>query len=97
MAGTNYVIATRDNGDNRLYYYTGSEAFHGGNLLGNVLEAKRFRTWDALMDFLRTAYDYAMGFSVIEIPNCTFKALEESKSGDGVLYSKYHDPNYAIR
>lgn len=37
-----YVICSRDNGTNRLVYYTGTSTFHGDVYFGNVLEAKRF-------------------------------------------------------
>ena len=92
-----WVIANRDNGTNRLCYYTGKYTFHGDMWLGDVLEAKRFASWAELIDFLSTTYDFDLGFSVIEIMDVTFEKLEESKAGDRDLYSKFHDPNYAIR
>ena len=39
----NYVICSRNNGTNRLVYYTGTTTFHGVLYYGNVLEAKRFK------------------------------------------------------
>ena len=38
-----YLLANGQPGD-RAVYYTGQQAFHGGELWGNVNEAKRFET-----------------------------------------------------
>lgn len=35
-----YVLCSRDNGTNKLVYYTGEDTCHGGLYYGNVLEAK---------------------------------------------------------
>lgn len=90
----NYVICSRDNGSNTLVYYTGTESFHGGSYYGNVLEAKRFKSLQEVAELItKPSSEFYLGFNVINIADCTFKAIEENKE----LYEKYHNPNYAIR
>ena len=90
----NYVICSRDNGANRLVYYTGTESFHGGLYYGDVLEAKRFNSLQEVAELIaKPSSDFYLGFNVINIADVTFKAIEENKE----LYEKYHNPNYAIR
>ena len=90
----NYVICSRDNGANRLVYYTGTESFHGGLYYGDVLEAKRFNNLQEVAELIaKPSSDFYLGFNVINIADVTFKAIEENKE----LYEKYHNPNYAIR
>ena len=90
----NYVICSRDNGSNTLVYYTGTEAFHGGSYYGNVLEAKRFKSLQEIAELIaKPSSEFYLGFNVINIADCTFKAIEENKE----LFEKYHNPNYAIR
>lgn len=89
-----YIICSRDNGSNRLVYYTGTESFHGGLYYGNVLEAKRFDSLQEISELIaKPSSEFYLGFNVIGIADVTFKAIEENKE----LYEKYHDPNYAIR
>ena len=89
-----YVICSRDNGSNRLVYYTGTESFYGGSYYGDVLEAKRFNNLQEVAELIaKPSSEFYLGFNVIGIADVTFKAIEENKS----LYEKYHDPNYAIR
>ena len=89
-----YVICSRDNGTNRLVYYTGTESFYGGSYYGDVLEAKRFNNLQEVAELIaKPSSEFYLGFNVIGIADVTFKAIEENKS----LYEKYHDPNYAIR
>ena len=89
-----YVICSRDNGTNRLVYYTGTESFYGGSYYGDVLEAKRFNNLQEIAELIaKPSSEFYLGFNVIGIADVTFKAIEENKS----LYEKYHDPNYAIR
>ena len=89
-----YVICSRDNGTNRLVYYTGKEEFHGDSYYSNVLEAKRFNNLQEVADLIaKHSSEFYLGFNVINIADCTFKAIEENEE----LYVKYHDPNYAIR
>ena len=89
-----YVICSRDNGSNRLVYYTGTESFYGGSYYGDVLEAKRFNNLQEIAELIaKPSSEFYLGFNVIGIADVTFKAIEENKS----LYEKYHDPNYAIR
>ena len=90
----NYVICSRDNESNTLVYYTGTESFHGGSYYGNVLEAKRFKSLQEIAELIaKPSSEFYLGFNVINIADCTFKAIEENKE----LYEKYHNPNYAIR
>ena len=90
----NYVICSRDNGTNRLVYYTGRTTFYGSLYYGNVLEAKRFSSLQEIADLIaEPSSEFYLGFNVINIADCTFKAIEENKE----LYEKYHNPNYAIR
>lgn len=90
---TYYVIATKDGGSNRLFYYTGEEAFHGGDLLGNVLEAKRFTSQDGIVEFLSNHKNFwFLGINIIGIAGVTFEAIANNKE----LYEKYHNPLYAI-
>ena len=90
----NYVICSRDNGTNRLVYYTGAKSFHGGSYYGNVLEAKRFNNLQEVAELIaKPSSEFYLGFNVINISDCTFKAIEGNKE----LYEKYHNPNYAIR
>lgn len=89
-----YVICSRDNGTNRLVYYTGTTTFHGDLYYGNVLEAKRFDSLEEVAELIKKPTSgFYLGFNVIGIADVTFKAIEENKE----LYELYHDPNYAIR
>lgn len=89
-----YVICSRDNGTNRLVYYTGTTTFHGDLYYGNVLEAKRFDSLQEVAELIaKPSSEFSLGFNVICIADVTFKAIEENKE----LYEKYHNPNYAIR
>ena len=89
-----YVICSRDNGTNRLVYYTGTTTFHGDLYYGNVLEAKRFDSLQEVAELIaKPSSEFYLGFNVIGIADVTFKAIEENKE----LYKKFHDPNYAIR
>lgn len=93
-----YVLCSRDNGNNRLYYYTGEEYYQGGSYYGDVLEAKRFESMQEVCELLaKPSSEFYLGINIINIEECTFEKLEESKAGDRDLYEKYHDPNYAIR
>ncbi len=47
-----YVLCSRDNGTNRLVYYTGKESFHGGLYYGDVLESKRFDNLQEIAELL---------------------------------------------
>lgn len=49
-----YVIATRDYATNKLCYHTGKYTPYGNIYLGDVLEAKRFNSWNDLIGFLKT-------------------------------------------
>lgn len=90
----NYVICSRDNGSNKLVYYTGTTTFHGSSYYGNVLEAKRFNNLQKVAELIaKPSSEFYLGFNVINISDCTFKAIAENEE----LYKKYHDPNYAIR
>lgn len=90
----NYVICSRDNGTNRLVYYTDTTTSHGNPYYGNVLEAKRFSNLQEIAKLIaKPSSEFYLGFNVINIADCTFKAIEKNKE----LYEKYHDPNYAIR
>ena len=89
-----YVICSRDNGTNRLVYYTGTTTFHGDLYYGTVLEAKRFNSLQEVAELIaRPSSEFSLGFNVIAIADVTFNAIEKSKE----LYEKYHNPNYAIR
>ena len=89
-----YVICSRDNGTNRLVYYTGTTTFHGDLYYGNVLEAKRFNSLQEVAELIaKPSSEFYLGFNVIGIADVTFKAIEKNKE----LYEKYHNPNYAIR
>lgn len=90
----NYVICSRDCGTNKLVYYTGTTTIYGSRYYGNVLEAKRFSNLQEIAELIaESSNEFYLGFNVISIPDCTFKAIEGNKE----LYEKYHDPNYAIR
>lgn len=91
---TYYVIATKDGGSNRLYYYTGEQAFQGGDMLGNVLEAKRFSNKKEVIEFLSDNQNFwDLGINIIGIAEVTFDCIANDKE----LYTKFHDPLYAIR
>lgn len=93
-----YVLCSRDNGTNKLVYYTGKELFHGGLYYGDVLEAKRFENLQEIAELLsKPSSEFYLGINIIGIADVTFEKLEESKKLDGILYEKFHDPNYAIR
>jgi hypothetical protein len=93
-----YVLCSRDNGTNRLVYYTGKESFHGGLYYGDVLEAKRFDNLQEIAELLsKSSNEFYLGINIIGIADVTFEKLEESKKSDKNLYDKFHDPNYAIR
>ena len=95
-----YVLCSRDCGNNRLVYYTGTESFHGGSYYGNVLEAKRFDSLQEVAELIsKPSSEFYLGINIIGIADVTFEKLQESKNGEdgGELYRKYHDPNYAIR
>ena len=90
----NYVICSRDNETNTLVYYTGTTTFQGSLYYGNVLEAKRFSSLQEVAELIsKPSSEFYLGFSVINIADCTFNAIKENKE----LYKKYHNPNYAIR
>lgn len=89
-----YVICSRDEGTNRLVYYTGTTTCYGSLYYGNVLEAKRFDSLQEVADLIaRPNNEFYLGFNVIGIDDITFKVIDENKE----LYEKFHDPNYAIR
>ena len=91
---TYYVIATKDGENNRLYYYTGNEAFYGGYLLGDILEAKRFTNQKEVVEFLSQDKNFwYLGINIIGISGVTFEAIADNKK----LYEKYHTLSYAIR
>lgn len=90
----NYVICSRDNGNNRLVYYTGTTTVYGDLYYGDVLEAKRFTSLQEVANLIaKPSSEFYLGFNVINIADCTFRAIAENKE----LYEKYHNPNYAIR
>ena len=91
---TYYVLATKDGESNRLHYYTGNEAFHGGYLLGNVLEAKRFINQQQIIEFLSQDKNFwYLGINIIGISGVTFEAIADNKE----LYEKYHTLSYVIK
>ena len=75
-----YVICNRDNGSNRLVYYTGTTTFHGDLYYGDVLEAKRFNSLQEITELIaKPSSEFYLGFNVIGIADVTFKAISESK------------------
>lgn len=93
-----YVLCSRDNGTNRLVYYTGKTTFHGDLYYGDVLEAKRFESLQEVAELIaKPSSEFYLGINIINIPDVTFEKLAESKNSDKNLYKKFHDPNYAIR
>ena len=89
-----YVICSRDNGTNRLVYYTGKTTFHGDLYYGDVLEAKRFNSLQEVAELIeKPSSVFYLGFNVIGISEVTFSAIAANKE----LYARYHDPNHAIR
>lgn len=90
---TYYVLATKDNGTKSVYYYTGKEAFHGGDLLSNVLEAKRFGSQAEVLQFLTTHTGiWSLGVSIVGIAGVTFDAIADNDE----LFRKYSKLEYAI-
>lgn len=88
-----YVICNKDNGTNKLVYYTGTTTFHGDLYYGDILEAKRFESLQEVAELIaKPSSEFYLGFNVIGIADVTFKAIEKNKE----LYEKYHNPN-AIR
>lgn len=93
-----YVLCSRDNGTNRLVYYTGITTYNGSLYYGDVLEAKRFNSIQEIAELIsKPSSEFYLGINIIGIADVTFKRLEESKETDRILYDKFHDPNYAIR
>lgn len=93
-----FVLCSRDNGSNRLVYYTGTTTWDGALYYGDVLEAKRFESLQEVAGLLaKPSSEFYLGINIIGIADVTFQKLEESKAGDRELYRKFHDPNYAIR
>ena len=93
-----YVLCSRDNGSNRLIYYTGTTMYNGSLYYGNVLEAKRFESLQEVAELISNpSSEFYLGINIIGIADVTFKKLEESRETDQILYDKFHDPNYAIR
>lgn len=93
-----YVLCSRDNGTNRLVYYTGTTTYNGSLYYGDVLEAKRFDNLQEVAELIaKSSSEFYLGINIIGIADVTFEKLEESKKSDKVLYKKFHDPNYAIR
>lgn len=93
-----YVLCNRDNGTNRLVYYTGTESLRGGLYYGDVLEAKQFNSLREIAELLsKSSNEFCLGVNIIGIADVTFEKLEESKKSNKSLYNKFHDPNYAIR
>ena len=52
MSKSWYLLANGQPED-RAVYYTGQQAFHGGELWGNVNDAKRFDTLEEVFDRIR--------------------------------------------
>lgn len=78
-----------------VIYDSDTESFYGGIIeVENILEAKRFDSWESVMNHImkyKNRYEY--GFSVIHIPDCTWDAIKENDE----LRRKYNDPCYALR
>lgn len=93
-----YVLCSRDNGTNKLVYYTGTTTYNGSLYYGDVLEAKRFDNLQEVAELIaKPSSEFYLGINIINIADVTFEKLEESKRTDKILYDKFHDPNYAIR
>ena len=91
-----YVIAQVSGGE-RLVYWTGKEYWAGGMLMGDILEAKKFDSMDAVFDEIKAGGSHFMsGFSVIDVCQNTIDAIARSKDAGTDLYRKWNDPRYAL-
>lgn len=93
-----FVIATshRVTEDKTVLVYF--EGFENGQIwFVDVLKAKRFESMAEALDFVKEHQNwFGLGFSLIEIFDVTFDAIEKSFKGDGKLYEKFHNPTYAL-
>ena len=91
---TYWVVATRDNGENKMYYFSG-ESFYGGYEFSNVLEATRWESLESLCAEMKHVFESQLSrFTIVRISEATFEALEKSFNADRDLFTKFHDPNY---
>ena len=75
----NYVLCSRDCESNKLVYYTGTYTESGSYLYGDVLSAKRFKSLQEFADLIsKNTSEFYLGINIINIQNCTFRALEKS-------------------
>lgn len=96
-----YMIAEGQPND-RAVYYTGQEAFHGGELWGNVEEAKLFDSMKDVAEFLMKRNDLRL--IITEISDVTFEKVKQGykdlwkeetrKSEAAMLYHKFNTVSY---
>ena len=78
-----------------VIYDSDTESFHGGNIwVEDVLKAKRFDSWEDVMTHIMTYKSlYDLGFSVVNIPDCTWDKIKENDE----LRRKFNDPYDALK
>lgn len=93
-----YLIATTDRGTNRLYYHTGKESPHGGEILGDVISARKFESMKDIANWILNdtyAKSYSLGVKIVHIEDVTIeKMIKDMESGNYTLYNNFHDPMY---
>lgn len=78
-----------------VIYDSDTESFYGGNIwVEDILKAKRFDSFESVMSHIMTYKTrYELGFSIINIPDCTWDAIKKNDE----LRRKFNDPYYALR
>ena len=78
-----------------VIYDSDTESFYGGDIwVENILEAKRFDSFESVMNHIMTHKScYELGFSIVNVPDCTWDAIKKNDE----LRRKYNNPYYALR
>ena len=95
-----YVIANGQPND-RAVYYTGKEDFHGGELWGNIDDAYRFESREAVIEQVMKD-DWTASPIIVEVMNCTWEVIERGckdlwegrQSSDRDVYHRYNTVSY---
>lgn len=95
---TYYLIATQDMANHRLVYHTAKEYYKGGELLGDIFEARKFESMEEIGKWLIEDpwhYGYCLGFTVVSVADVTLdKMKKDIEQGDYELYRRFHNPLY---
>lgn len=93
-----YLLANGQPGD-RAVYYTGQQAFHGGELWGNVNDAKRFETLEEVFGVIS---DCTASPIIVQIYDVTWNIIQNGfndiMSGEDTdarkVYCKWNTVSY---